>query len=107
MPRPPQPLAQSPTLPGYRQHRLVAGLLMSVFDKDIAFHNAALYHGLRGLLIGLSIGFNFGALRLAKLPAIQRLNQHVTKIFPALPLWGSDSSPAVPKSGTAIAPPAR
>jgi hypothetical protein len=45
---------------------LVLGLLMSIIDKDAAFHNAALYHGLRGLLIGLSIGFNFGALRLAK-----------------------------------------
>jgi len=45
---------------------LVAGLLMSIFDKDIAFLNAALYDALRGLFIGLSIGFNFGALRLAK-----------------------------------------
>ncbi|HEV2487005.1 MAG TPA: hypothetical protein VGT08_15865 [Terracidiphilus sp.] len=43
---------------------LAVGLLMSVFDKDVVLHHAAIYDGLRGLLIGLSLAFNFGALRM-------------------------------------------
>ena len=43
---------------------LVAGLLMSVFDKDLGQHHAAIYDALRGLFIGLSIAFNLSALRI-------------------------------------------
>ena len=43
---------------------LAAGLLMSVFDKDLGQHHAAIYDALRGLLIGLSIAFNLSALRM-------------------------------------------
>jgi hypothetical protein len=45
---------------------LVAGLLMSVFDKDFGLHHANLYHATRGLLFGLAIGFNVGAVRMAR-----------------------------------------
>lgn len=45
---------------------LVAGLLMSVFGKDLGLHHAALYDATRGLLMGLSIGFNIGALRMTR-----------------------------------------
>ena len=43
---------------------LVAGMLMSLFDKDLGRQHASLYDALRGFLIGLSIAFNFGALRI-------------------------------------------
>jgi hypothetical protein len=43
---------------------LVAGLLMSLFDKDLGRQHASLYDALRGFLIGLSVAFNFVALRI-------------------------------------------
>ena len=45
---------------------LVAGLLMSIFDKNLGLNHPAIYDGLRGFLIGLAVTFNFGALRLAR-----------------------------------------
>jgi hypothetical protein len=45
---------------------LSAGLLMPIPAKDFALHHADIYDGLRGLLLGLAIGFYFGALRLAR-----------------------------------------
>jgi hypothetical protein len=44
---------------------LAAGLTMSVFDTDLGLNHAAIYDGLRGLLIGIALAFNFGALRMS------------------------------------------
>ena len=43
---------------------LFAGLMLSLFDKDLGQHHDNLYDALRGFLIGLSIAFNFGALHM-------------------------------------------
>ncbi len=45
---------------------LVAGLTLSIFDKDLGLHHKNLYDALRGFLLGLSIVFNFYALRFAR-----------------------------------------
>ena len=45
---------------------LVAGLILSIFDKDLGEHHATLFHSVRGFLIGLSIALNFGALRMSR-----------------------------------------
>jgi hypothetical protein len=43
---------------------LFSGLMLSLFGKDIGQHHAAIYDAVRGFLIGLSIAFNLGALRM-------------------------------------------
>ncbi|MGC1462225.1 MAG: hypothetical protein WA802_08490 [Terracidiphilus sp.] len=45
---------------------LVAGLTLSIFDKDLGLHHAAIYDAIRGFLLGLAIAFNFGALGFAR-----------------------------------------
>lgn len=45
---------------------LVAGLTLSLFDKDMGSHHVAIYDALRGFFLGLAIALNFGALRLAR-----------------------------------------
>jgi hypothetical protein len=45
---------------------LFAGLMLSLFDKDFGQHHVAIYDGVRGLLIGLSIAFNICAMRIAR-----------------------------------------
>jgi hypothetical protein len=45
---------------------LFFGLTLSLFDKDIGQHHVAIYNSLRGFLIGISIAFNIGAMRLAR-----------------------------------------
>ncbi len=45
---------------------LFAGIMMSILAKDFGLHHEALYDSLRGLLLGLAIGFNYGALRLSR-----------------------------------------
>jgi len=45
---------------------LATGLTLSIFDKDLGLHHAALYDAVRGFLLGLAIAFNFGALGFAR-----------------------------------------
>ena len=45
---------------------LVGGLVMSIFDKDLGLHHAAIYDALRGFLFGLAITFNLCAMRIAR-----------------------------------------
>ncbi|HEX4757189.1 MAG TPA: hypothetical protein VH308_04370 [Terracidiphilus sp.] len=45
---------------------LFTGLTLSIFGKDLGLQHAAIYNGLRGFLVGLSIAFNLGAVRLAR-----------------------------------------
>lgn len=66
------PLVRRPLTPKARRFLaignlcLVAGLTLSIFDKDLGLHHAALYDAGRGFLVGLAVVFNFGALRLAR-----------------------------------------
>jgi hypothetical protein len=45
---------------------LVAGLTLSIFDKDLGLHHQDLYDALRGFFLGLAITFIFFAFRLAR-----------------------------------------
>jgi len=45
---------------------LFFGLTLSLFDKDLGLHHPAIYNGVRGFLIGISIAFNIGAMRSAR-----------------------------------------
>jgi hypothetical protein len=45
---------------------LVAGLLPSIFGKDLGLHQTALYDATRGFFLGLAITFIFFAFRLAR-----------------------------------------
>jgi len=44
---------------------LCTGLVLSLFDKDLGQNHAAIYDGVRGFLIGLSIAFIFCAFRMS------------------------------------------
>lgn len=44
---------------------LFSGLMLTILGKDLGLHHAALYHGLRGFLIGLAIALIFWAFRLS------------------------------------------
>jgi flagellar biosynthesis protein FliR len=44
---------------------LFTSVMMTILGKDFGHHHALLYDGLRGLLLGLAISFNFGAFRFA------------------------------------------
>jgi hypothetical protein len=45
---------------------LSAGLLLSIFGKDLGLHHAIACDALRGFLLGLAIVFNFNAMRIAR-----------------------------------------
>ncbi len=45
---------------------LVAGLTLSIFDKDLGLHHQDLYDALRGFFLGLAITFIFFAFRLTR-----------------------------------------
>ena len=45
---------------------LFTGFMMTILGKDFGLHHVAIYDGLRGLLLGLAIAFNFGAFRFSR-----------------------------------------